>query len=125
MHDSRRTRLMLGVLLAAALALITFDSWGGAVGAASPVAGLRGIGGTVFGSAESLVGAVTRPVAAFFGNVTGAPYLAAADHGAAARGHPAPGGTEPGPAQPGPGGPAETPAEPWPGGAVTGSWPRT
>ena len=38
-----------------------------------PVAGLRGVGGTVFGSAESLVGAVTRPVAAFFGNVTGAP----------------------------------------------------
>ena len=32
MHDSRRTRLMLGVLLAAALALITFDSWGGAAG---------------------------------------------------------------------------------------------
>jgi rod shape-determining protein MreC len=61
------------VLLAAALALITFDSWGGAAGAASPVAGLRGIGGTVFGSAESLVGAVTRPVAAFFGNVSGAP----------------------------------------------------
>ena len=45
MHDSRRTRLMLGVLLAAALALITFDSWGGAAGAASPVAGLRGVGG--------------------------------------------------------------------------------
>ena len=65
MHDSRRTRLILGVLLAAALALITFDSWGGAAGAASPVAGLRGVGGTVFGSAESLVGAVTRPVAAF------------------------------------------------------------
>jgi rod shape-determining protein MreC len=72
-HDSRRTRLILGVLLAAALALITFDSWGGAAGAASPVAGLRGVGGTVFGSAESLVGAVTRPVAAFFGNVTRAP----------------------------------------------------
>ena len=73
MHDSRRTRLILGVLLAAALALITFDSLGGAGGAASPVAGLRGVGGTVFGSAESLVGAVTRPVAAFFGNVTRAP----------------------------------------------------
>ena len=73
MHDSRRTRLILGVLLAAALALITFDSWNGAAGAGRPVAGLRGVGGTVFGSAESLVGAVTRPVAAFFGNVTRAP----------------------------------------------------
>ena len=73
MHDSRRTRLILGVLLAAALALITFDSWGGAAGAVPPVAGLRGVGGTIFGSAESLVGAVTRPVASFFGNVTGAP----------------------------------------------------
>ena len=73
MHDSRRTRLILGVLLAAALALITFDSWGGAAGAASPVAGLRGVGGTIFGSAESLVGAVTRPVAGFFGHVTDAP----------------------------------------------------
>jgi len=72
-HDSRRTRLILGVLLAAALALITLDSWGGAAGAGGPVAGLRGVGGTVFGSAESMVGAVTRPVAAFFGNVTGAP----------------------------------------------------
>ena len=73
MHDSRRTRLILGVLLAAALALITFDSLGGAGGAASPVAGLRGVGGTVFGSAESLVGGVARPVAALFDNVTGAP----------------------------------------------------
>jgi rod shape-determining protein MreC len=72
-HDSRRTRLILGVLLAAALALITFDSWGGAAGAASPVAGLRGVGGTILGSAESLVGAVTRPVAGFFGHVTDAP----------------------------------------------------
>ena len=72
MQDSRRTRLILGVLLAAALALITFDSWGGTAGA-SPVAGLRGIGGTVFGSAESLVGAVSRPATAFFSSVTGAP----------------------------------------------------
>jgi len=69
-HDSRRTRLVLGVLLVAALALITLDSRGAVAG---PIGGLRGIGGTVFGSAESLVGAVTRPVAAFFGNVTGAP----------------------------------------------------
>jgi rod shape-determining protein MreC len=68
-HDSRRTRLILGVLLVAALALITIDSRGVTGG---PVGGLRGVGGTVFGSAESLVGSVTRPVAGFFDNVTGA-----------------------------------------------------
>ena len=67
MHDTRRTRLVLGVLLAAALALITFDYRGGSRRRRSR--GLRGVGGTIFGSAESLVGAVTRPVAAFFGNV--------------------------------------------------------
>ena len=70
MHDSRRTRLVLGVLLIAALALITIDVRDGATG---PVRGLRGAGGTIFGSAESLVGSVTRPVAGFFGNVTSAP----------------------------------------------------
>ena len=70
MHDSRRTRLVLAVLLAAALALITIDSRSAAAG---PVGGLRGIGGAVFGSAESLVGSVTRPVAGFFDNVTSAP----------------------------------------------------
>ena len=53
-----------------AQALITVDSRGGT---AAPVSGLRGLGGTVFGSAESLVGGVARPVAALFDNVTGAP----------------------------------------------------
>ena len=72
MHDSRRTRLILAVLLAAALALITVDSRGGVTGG-GPVGGLRGIGGAIFGSAESLVGSVARPVAGLFGNVTGAP----------------------------------------------------
>lgn len=70
MRDSRRTRLLLGVLLIAALALITIDSRDGATG---PVRGLRGVGGTIFGSAESLVGSVTRPVTGLFDNVTGAP----------------------------------------------------
>jgi rod shape-determining protein MreC len=68
-HDSRRTRLVLGALLVAALALITFDSRGGS---ASPVRGLRGFGGTLFGSAESMVSAVVRPVTGFFGNVASA-----------------------------------------------------
>ncbi|HCU92480.1 MAG TPA: rod shape-determining protein MreC [Actinobacteria bacterium] len=69
MHDSRRTRLVLGALLVAALALITFDSRGGTAG---PVRDLRALGGTVFGSAESMVSAVVRPVTGFFGNVASA-----------------------------------------------------
>ena len=73
MHDSRRTRLILAVLLAAALALITVDSRGGTIGSGGPIGGLRGIGGAIFGSAESLVGSVARPVAGLFDNVTGAP----------------------------------------------------
>jgi rod shape-determining protein MreC len=72
-HDSRRTRLILAVLLAAALALITVDSRGGTNGSGGPIGGLRGIGGAIFGSAESLVGSVARPVAGLFDNVTGAP----------------------------------------------------
>ena len=67
MHDSRRTRLVLGVLLVAALALITVDSRDVVGG---PISGLRGIGGTIFGSAESLVGSVARPVTGFFSNLT-------------------------------------------------------
>lgn len=67
MHDSRRTRLLLSVLLAAALALITFDFRGGT---AWPVRELRALGGTIFGSAESMANAVTGPVAGFFDNVT-------------------------------------------------------
>jgi rod shape-determining protein MreC len=64
-HDSRRTRLVLGVLLAAALALITINSRNDAAG---PVRGLRSFGSTVFGSAEYVVGAVTQPVGSFFGD---------------------------------------------------------
>ena len=52
MHDTRRTRVILGVLLAAALALITIDFRDGA---ASPVRGLRSVGGTVFGKTVETV----------------------------------------------------------------------
>ena len=68
MHDTRRTRLVLGVLLAAALALITIDYRGGVT---SPLGGLRSLGGTIFGSAESAASLVTRPVAAFAGDLAG------------------------------------------------------
>ena len=68
MHDSRRTRLVLGALLLAALALITFDARGGG----GPVSALRSFGGTVFGGAQNVIGAVTRPVTSLFSNVSGA-----------------------------------------------------
>jgi len=67
-HDSRRTRLVLGALLVAALALITFDARGGG----GPVSALRSFGGTVFGGAQNVIGAVTRPVTSLFSNVSGA-----------------------------------------------------
>ena len=68
MHDTRRTRFVLGVLLVAALALITIDYRDGA---GSPLRGLRSVGGAVFGSAENVASLVTRPVAAVADGVTG------------------------------------------------------
>ncbi len=68
MHDTRRTRIILGVLLAAALALITIDYRGGA---GAPLGGLRSAGGSVFGSVENAASLVTRPVAAFTDGLTG------------------------------------------------------
>jgi rod shape-determining protein MreC len=61
-HDSRRTRLVLVVLLAVALALITLDARNSS---AAPVRGLRALGGAIFGSAESVASAVGRPVTGF------------------------------------------------------------
>jgi rod shape-determining protein MreC len=63
-HDTRRTRLVLAVLLIAALALITIDYRDSSSG---PVRGLRDLGGSVFGGAERVVSAVTGPVTRFFG----------------------------------------------------------
>ena len=64
MHDSRRTRVVLGVLLVLALALITFDYRDGSSG---PVRSLQQFGGSVFGGLERAVSVVTAPVAGFFG----------------------------------------------------------
>ena len=71
MHDTRRTRLVLAVLLIAALALITVDARNSSAG---PVRGLRSLGGMLFGSAESVVSGVTQPVAAFLDNVGNAAH---------------------------------------------------
>jgi rod shape-determining protein MreC len=67
-HDTRRTRLVLGVLLAAALALITISYRDGAGG---PLRGLRSVGGAVFGSAERVASLVTRPASAVADGLTG------------------------------------------------------
>lgn len=69
MHDSRRTRLVLGVLLVTALALITLSARDSS---AAPVRALRSLGGTIFGTAETVVSAVVQPVTGFFDNLTSA-----------------------------------------------------
>ncbi len=65
MHDSRRTRLVLAVLLVAAIALITLDFRDGG---ASPA---RRVGADVFGPIERVAHDVTSPVASFFDSITG------------------------------------------------------
>jgi rod shape-determining protein MreC len=67
-RDTRRTRLLLSVLLIAALVLITLDYRDGS---ASPLRGLRDFGGSVFGGAERGVSAVTQPVTGLFGGSAG------------------------------------------------------
>jgi rod shape-determining protein MreC len=61
--------VVLGVLLAAALALITLAYRGGSSG---PVNSLRQFGGSVFGSVERVTSVVTGPVVGFFDRGTGA-----------------------------------------------------
>lgn len=70
MHDTRRTRLVLGVLLILAIGLITFsyrDS------GSATLTRARGAGSSVFGPVERLTAAVVRPVSGFFGSVFGSP----------------------------------------------------
>lgn len=70
MKDTRRTRAVLGVLLVAALAMITMDYRGGDH---SPLSGLRSLGATVFGPVERASASVVRPVGNTFGAITDAP----------------------------------------------------
>ena len=67
MHDSRRTRLVLGVLLIIAIALITLDFRDGGQ---SPA---RNVGADIFGPIERVTHDVTNPVASLFDSVTGGP----------------------------------------------------
>lgn len=68
MHDTRRTRIVLGMLVVAALALITINYQGGA---GAPLGGLRSVGGSVFGSVENAASFVSRPFASFADGLTG------------------------------------------------------
>jgi rod shape-determining protein MreC len=63
-HDTRRTRLVLSVLLIAALALITIDYRSGSSG---PLRPLGNVGNMMFGPLERLAGDVTRPVSQLAG----------------------------------------------------------
>ncbi len=67
MHDNRRTRLVLGVLLIAAIVLITLDFRDGG---ASPV---RRVGADIFGPVERVTHDVTNPVASLFDSISGGP----------------------------------------------------
>ena len=67
MHDSRRSRLVLGVLLIVAIALITLDFRDGG---ASPV---RNVGADIFGPIERVTHDVTDPVSSLFDSITGGP----------------------------------------------------
>jgi rod shape-determining protein MreC len=66
-HNSRRTRLVLAVLLVVAIALITMDFRDGG---SSPV---RSVGADIFGPIERVTHDVTDPVASLFDSVTGGP----------------------------------------------------
>jgi rod shape-determining protein MreC len=68
LHDTRRTRVVLAVLLVLALALITIDYRDGSSG---PVRDLRQFGGSVFGTAERVMSVVTDPFVGLFGHGTG------------------------------------------------------
>jgi rod shape-determining protein MreC len=65
--DSRRTRLVLGVLLLIALALITLDFRDGG---ASPA---RNVGADIFGPIERVTNDITNPVSSLFDSITGGP----------------------------------------------------
>jgi rod shape-determining protein MreC len=67
LHDNRRTRLVLGVLLIIAITLITLDFRDGG---ASPA---RGLGAAIFGPIERVTHDVTDPVASLFDSITGGP----------------------------------------------------
>ena len=75
LHDSRRTRVLLAVLLVVALLIITVDY---SDSTAAPVRALRSLGSAVFGGAEAATATVVRPFADLFGEDGGQPGKVAA-----------------------------------------------
>jgi len=67
LHDSRRTRLVLSVLLIAAIALITLDFKDGSTSSA------RGVGADIFGPVEQVGHDIADPVTSLFDSITGGP----------------------------------------------------
>jgi rod shape-determining protein MreC len=67
-HDTRRTRLVLGVLLVVAIGLITLDHRG-----FGPVGRLNTASSAIFGPVERVTADITRPITGFFEAVVGAP----------------------------------------------------
>ncbi len=65
MRDTRRTRLLLGIALIAALALIAVNYQNGS---SSVVRVVRHTSGSVFGGAERVVSSVTGPIGRFIGS---------------------------------------------------------
>ncbi|MEU0521629.1 rod shape-determining protein MreC [Streptosporangium sp. NPDC006007] len=70
MRDTRRARMSLGVLLAAALVLMTVDH---RTGANSPLGPLKKAGAEMFGAAESAGAGLIRPIGRFFETMAAAP----------------------------------------------------
>ncbi|WP_157246516.1 rod shape-determining protein MreC [Nonomuraea typhae] len=70
MRDTRRARLILGLLLTAALVLVTVDH---RTGDGSPLSALRSAGSWIFGTAERAATAVAGPVTGFFQSIANAP----------------------------------------------------
>ncbi|WP_084963017.1 rod shape-determining protein MreC [Thermoactinospora rubra] len=70
MRDTRRARLILGLLLTAALVILTVDH---RTGVGSPLEPLRAGGSWLFGTAERFGASVVRPVGEFFGMLADAP----------------------------------------------------
>jgi len=73
-HDTRRTRLVLTVLLIAALALITIDYRDGSTG---PLRSLGNLGNMMFGPLERMAGYVTRPVSRLAGGASSGAKISA------------------------------------------------
>ncbi|MFD1939397.1 MULTISPECIES: rod shape-determining protein MreC [Nonomuraea] len=69
MRDTRRARLILGLLLAVALVVLTIDH---RANGSSPFGLLRGVGSSLFGTAERFVAGVVTPVSDFVGAIAGA-----------------------------------------------------